>query len=85
MKRARNLVGTVVRKIRYEQGLSQVELAARCQVLGWNVSRDIIAAIEGQARCVTDAELVGLAAALKTSETKLLPSRRTALTALRAR
>jgi len=45
-------------------------------------SRDIIAAIEGQIRCVTDVEIVGLAAALRVTEKQLLPSRTAALKAL---
>lgn len=83
MKKLRNLVGPNIRKIRYEQKLSQVELVAKCQVLGWNVSRDIIAAIEGQVRCVTDIELVGIAAVLKVNQEKLLSSRAEALKILR--
>jgi len=83
MKKLRNLVGPRVRKARYEQKLSQAQLVAKCQVLGWNISRDIIAAIEGQVRCVTDAELVGLAAALRVEEATLLPNRKEALKALR--
>jgi len=84
MKKLRNLVGPGVRKARYEQKLSQTQLVAKCQVLGWNVSRDIIAAIEGQVRCVTDAELVGLAAALRIEEARLMPSRKEALKLLRS-
>jgi len=76
MKKLRNLVGPAVRKYRYQQELSQAELAAKCQLLGWNVSRDIIAAIEGQVRCVTDVELVGLATVLGTDAVRLLPDRK---------
>ena len=82
MKKLRNLVGPAVRKHRYQQKLSQSDLAAKCQLLGWNVSRDIIAAIEGQVRCVTDIELVGLAIALDTDEARLLPGRKKTLEVL---
>jgi hypothetical protein len=83
MKKPRNLVGPAVRKLRYERKLSQAELAAQCQIMGWNVSRDIIAAIEGQIRCVTDTEIVGLTAVLKVCADQLLPRRREALKVLR--
>jgi transcriptional regulator with XRE-family HTH domain len=82
MNKSRNLVGPMVRKLRYQQKLSQAELAAKCQLLGWNVSRDIIAAIEGQVRCVTDVEIVGLATAFRVPEIQLLPNRKAALKAL---
>jgi len=65
MKKERNLIGPAIRKLRYQQKLSQAQLAARCQLLDWNASRDMIAAIEGQVRCVTDIEIVKLAKALR--------------------
>ena len=74
----------MVRKLRYRRQLSQAELAAKCQLLGWNISRDIVAAIEGRVRRVTDIEIVGLAVALQTSEKQLLPSQKEALKALSA-
>lgn len=40
-------------------------LAARCGVLGWEISENGITKIEAQIRCVTDQELVTLATALK--------------------
>lgn len=60
-----NVVGPQVRRLRYARGLSQPELAAACQRLGWDASRDIIARIEIRARQVTDAELLFLARALE--------------------
>ena len=73
MKKARNIIGPSVRKLRYKQKLSQAQLAARCQLRGWNASRDIIAAIEGQVRCVTDREILKLAKALKVPFPTLFP------------
>lgn len=61
---AGNIVGTQIRRIRYERGLSQPELAAKCQRLGWDIGRDIIARIESHVRLVTDTELVFLARSL---------------------
>jgi transcriptional regulator with XRE-family HTH domain len=68
-----NVVGPSVRRLRFERKLSQVQLAARCQVHGWNASRDIIAAIEGQVRYVTDKEILQLAKALRVPFTALFP------------
>ena len=73
MKKKRNLIGSTVRKLRYKQKFSQAQLAARCQLYGWNASRDMIAAIEGQVRCVTDAEILTLAKALKVPFPALFP------------
>jgi transcriptional regulator with XRE-family HTH domain len=73
MKKERNVIGPIVRKLRYKQKLSQVQLAARCQLHGWNASRDMIAAIEGQVRCVTDTEILKLAKVLKVPFHTLFP------------
>jgi transcriptional regulator with XRE-family HTH domain len=68
-----NVVGPQVRRLRYASGLSQPALAAACQRLGWDVGRDIIARIETQVRLVTDAEVLYLAAALKSSVDAIYP------------
>ena len=47
-------------------------LAAKCGVLGWDISRGTLAKIESQVRCVTDKELVVLAKALKVAPNELL-------------
>lgn len=44
--------------------MSQPDLAAACQRAGWDVSRDIIARIEGGTKLVRDSELVKLAVIL---------------------
>jgi transcriptional regulator with XRE-family HTH domain len=69
----KNLIGPAVRKLRYERKLSQAQLATRCQLHGWNASRDIIAAIEGRVRYVTDLEILNLAKALKVPFPALFP------------
>lgn len=84
MKTVRNLVGPTIRSLRNKQGLSQAKLAAKCQMLGWDVSRDMIAAVEGQVRCVTEVELVGLAKVLNVCEESLLPERKAAMQLLRS-
>lgn len=60
-----NLVGPRVREIRKSQGLTQDELVARCNLLGWSISRSTLAKIESQVRRVTDSEAALLARALK--------------------
>jgi transcriptional regulator with XRE-family HTH domain len=72
----RNIVGPQLRKLRYQQGLTQELFAARCSVLGLELSRATLSKIEAQLRCVTDAELVVLAEALKVEVTALLPSKK---------
>jgi transcriptional regulator with XRE-family HTH domain len=67
------VVGPAVRRLRYQRKLSQAQLAARCQLHGWNASRDMIAAIEGRIRYVTDAEVLKLAKALKAPFPALFP------------
>jgi ribosome-binding protein aMBF1 (putative translation factor) len=61
---SQNLVGPVIRKIRYQSGLTQAMLTARCNRSGWDIGENTIAKIEAQIRCVTDREIVFLAKAL---------------------
>ena len=53
--------------------MSQPALAAKCQRLGWDVGRDIIARIEARIRLVTDTELVFLARSLGVPLLSLFP------------
>ncbi len=62
-----------MRKIRSQEGLSQPALAARCQRMGWDLSRDTLAKIELQSRWVSDFETVFLAQALSVQVQSLLP------------
>lgn len=81
----RNLIGPTVRKLRSQKGWSQSQMAAKCQVLGWNISRDMLAGIEGQRRRITEAEIAVLAVVLKVSPVVLLPSARESIRALSKR
>ena len=76
LKGARNIIGPQVRKIRSQGGLSQLELAARCQRMGWDLSRETLAKIELQTRWVADFEVIFLAQALDISHLSLLPDDR---------
>jgi transcriptional regulator with XRE-family HTH domain len=76
MAKPQNIVGPQIRKLRYQQGLTQEMFAARCSVRGWDLSRATLSKVEAQLRCVTDAELVVLANALKVDVGALLPSKK---------
>jgi len=65
MPKRKNLTGEYVRRIRYRSGLSQSELAARCQRQGWDIDRFTIARIESGSRWVGDFEALELARVLR--------------------
>ena len=69
----RNIVGLQVRKLRRQQRLTQPALAARCQVLGYDLSRESLSKIEARLRSVSDAEILMLAEALKVPHALLFP------------
>lgn len=71
MPKRKNVVGEQVRRIRYHYGLSQEELAARCQRQGWDIDRFTIARIEAGSRWVGDFEVIELARALRTTVVRL--------------
>ena len=70
------MVGPQIRKLRYQQGITQEMLAARCARHGWDLSRGTLSKIEAQVRCVSDAELPVLARALKVNIEKLYPPKK---------
>jgi transcriptional regulator with XRE-family HTH domain len=70
---AQNVVGPIVRKLRYAKGWTQAMLTARCSRLGWDLNESTIAKIEAQFRCVSDRELIYLARALETTIEALFP------------
>ena len=71
----KNIIGTQVRKHRYQQGLTQEMLAARTATKGWDISRGTLSKIEAQVRCVSDRELLLLSKSLKVSLKELYPPR----------
>jgi transcriptional regulator with XRE-family HTH domain len=72
MNPPRNIVGPLVRELREKKGFTQDTLAAKLNLAGWDVSRDIIARIEGQVRWVADFEILRLAAVLGIDGPELL-------------
>jgi transcriptional regulator with XRE-family HTH domain len=68
-----NIVGGQIRKVRYQAGWSQEQLAARLARQGWDISRGTLAKIEAGVRCVSDGELLSLARALGVRTDDLFP------------
>lgn len=79
-----NIVGTQVRRLRMEAGLSQEAFAAKLQLAGWALSRGGLSKIEAGLRRVNDAETWVLASILNCEMKDLFPKRAAAIkTALR--
>jgi transcriptional regulator with XRE-family HTH domain len=78
MENPRNIVGPQVMLLRNERGWSQEKLATVCQLRGWDISRGVVARIEGGVRWVADFELLELAAALKVPVPDLYPKQKRA-------
>lgn len=72
-KKPANIIGPQVRKRRSELGLTQAELAVRCQLDGFDISRATLSQIEAQLRCVADDELLSLAGVLDVTTDSLFP------------
>ena len=69
-----NLVGPQVRKLRYNRCWSQSKLAIQLQLKGLDVSREVIAQIEGQYHCVNDEDLPYFARVFEVGLTELFPN-----------
>ena len=68
----RNIIGARVTEARKMRGMKQVELLARLQLLGIEMSVPALSLLEGQKRLVTDYELCALADVLNVSVDWLL-------------
>ncbi|TVO39054.1 helix-turn-helix domain-containing protein [Vibrio algivorus] len=66
-----NVVGRYVKILRVEQGLTQEQLAARCNLQGFDLSRGTLAKIESNIRQVTDIEVILLSRALNVKVAEL--------------
>lgn len=60
-----NLIGPNIREIRKRMDLSQKDLVAGCNLLGWDISRGTLAKIESQSRKISDQEILYISLALK--------------------
>jgi len=75
MTRKGNLIGKQVSKSRNHLGLSQSDLAAKCQLIGWDLSRDVLARIESGVRGISDKEIAIFSDVLGVPVQELLPPR----------
>lgn len=62
-----NIAGKNIKKIRKEKKITQEDLCARMQVMGFKLSRSDISKLENGKRFINDIEIVGFADALKVS------------------
>lgn len=69
---SKNLVGARVTEARQKRGMKQVELLARLQTRGTDISIPALSLLEGQKRPVTDIELAALSDVLGVSVDWLL-------------
>lgn len=69
---SRNMVGARVTEARLRAGIKQVELLAKLQTFGIDISIPALSLLEGQKRPVSDFELCALADALHVSVDWLL-------------
>ena len=68
----RNIVGARVTEARLAQGMKQIELLAKLQLAGIDISSPALSLLEGQKRPVSDVELNALATVLNVSVDWLL-------------
>lgn len=68
----RNIVGARVTQARKAKGMKQVELLARLQLSGVDISTPALSLLEGQKRPVSDIELNAIATVLDVSVDWLL-------------
>ena len=74
-RRQLNIVGRKLRELRKQRGFTLARLAARCGVLGWDVTGGTLAKIETQQRSAFDCELYILKKALGAGTDDFFPDR----------
>ena len=62
-----NIIGSKIKKIRKENKITQEDLCARLQILGYNINRSDISKIENGKKFVADFEVLGFSRALRVS------------------
>lgn len=60
-----NITGKNIKKIRKNKKITQEDLCARMQIMGYQISRSDISKLENGKRFISDFEIVGFANALK--------------------
>jgi transcriptional regulator with XRE-family HTH domain len=68
-----NVVGPQIQNLRYQLGLTQEQLSAKCQMAGLDISRATLAQIEARFRRVTDEELFIFSTLLNVTTDELYP------------
>lgn len=69
----RNAIGTQVQRCRARQNLTQLDLAGRCNLLGFDIGRETVSQIERGVRGVSDLEMILLSKALRVALVDLVP------------
>ena len=69
----KNIVGPQVRRLRYQRGLKQKELAAKLERIGWPIDRAGVSKIEARLMKVSDFQQLYLAHVLKVGLLDLFP------------
>lgn len=62
-----NITGKNIKKMRKNQKITQEDLCARMQVMGYNISRSDISKLENGKKFISDFEVLGFSKALKIS------------------
>ena len=60
-----NIIGKNIQKIRKEKKITQEDLCARMQVMGYQINRSNISKLENGKRFISDFEVLGFSNALK--------------------
>lgn len=69
----RNVVGPQIGKLRDKRGMTQEMFAAKCALMGLELSRVMVAKIETRRRCVLDSDVWVFARVLKVDMKELYP------------
>lgn len=70
---SKNISGAIIEHIRKEQGMKQIELVSKMQVLGVDIDPSSLSKLEGQQRIATDYELRAIARIFNVSMDDLVP------------
>lgn len=62
-----NVIGKNIKNIRKNNQLTQENLCARMQIMGFQISRSDISKLENGKKIITDFEIIGFSKALKVS------------------
>lgn len=74
-QRRLNIIGEKLRALRLKRGYTLARLAAKCGILGWDVTGGTLAKIETRQRSAYDCELFILKKALGAQTDELFPDR----------